>query len=384
MRRVLVVDDEQRLLDGLAVSLRRYRARWALTFACGGKVALEILAAEPPFEVVVTDCRMPGVDGEAVLREVQKRHPDTVRLMLSGESEEDQVLRVANVVHQFLAKPCDSSVLFDTVERTCVLRDLVAAPEVRALITQAGRLPALPDTYARLSEVLARPNASVADVARLIERDPALSAKLLQLVNSAFFGLPQRVSRILPAASFLGLETIRAVTLSLEVLGAFANEAPPELVSRLSSTDGLRAAAIARSLAPRGPVADVAFTACMLRDVGQLLLATRLAPTWLPVYREAGTHGKALVELERARLKCDHGQLGAYLLSLWGLPPELVYSVATHHGPVSSLDGPLTAPQCVYLASAVVDGDAAVEDIEAAGLTDPFERARHVEFKEAP
>ncbi|MBE2254543.1 MAG: HDOD domain-containing protein [Myxococcus sp.] len=373
MRRVLFVDDEQSLLDGLANSLRRFRSQWQMSFACGGRAGLERLAAEP-FDAVVSDFRMPGIDGEALLRAVQAHHPDTVRIILSGENDDGRSLRLLDLAHQFLAKPWESKLLFEAVERACARRAALASPAVRALVTQVGAIPALPATNRRLVELLARPDASMPEVAAVIETDPALTAKVLQLVNTAFFGVPQRLVRVLPAARSLGVEPLRALTSSA---GAFDEAGGNHLVEHLTSTRPAHAAAIARALAPPGPIADLACAACLLRDVGQWLLAARHGEAWLPLVRARQGSAERLESTEASALGCDHAQVGAYLLALWGLPQELVAAVASHHGPVAPFDGALTAEQCVFLATAVVDG--APEDaIERAGLGGQLERAREL------
>ncbi|MEW5738639.1 MAG: response regulator [Myxococcota bacterium] len=384
MRRIIFVDDEQRVLDGLASSLRRYRKQWDMTFVCGGRAALDRLAVDTPFDVIVSDARMPDLDGESLLRETQQRFPDMARLVLSGQTDEGATRRLMDVAHQFLAKPCDSAVLFEAVERACALREMLGNTRLRALVTQAGRLPAPPTTYTQLTALLERPDVGVADVAKAIERNPSLAAKLLQVVNSAFFGLAQKMTRVQAAATYLGLETVRILTLSVEVAASLEVDVPTALQERVLGEQNLVVARVARALAGKGPLAEVAFTAALLKDVGVLLLATREREAWVPLVREAGEDAARLVAAERERFGCDHAQVGAYLLSLWGLPAGVVQAVASHHGPVQPVQGEVTAAHCVYVSTLAIEGAAVPSELAGAGLEPLLERARSLAREALP
>lgn len=382
MRRVLFVDDDQNLLQGLGNSLRRYRKQWDMTFICGGRAALDALAAGPGFDVVVSDARMPDVDGEALLTEVQRRYADTVRFILSGQTDEGSAMRLMHVAHQFIAKPCESATLYETIEHACARRELLENQALRALVTQVGGLPALPVTFSRLSALLNDPDCGVADVAAVLEKDPALSAEVLHAVNSAFFGLPRKMTRVLAAASFLGLETIRALVLSAELVQTFTRAGVCErLVNEVFSERMLSTAQLARRLARAhggDGDADTAFTACLLMDVGQLIFAERRGAEWLPLFHEAAGEGARLAALEQARLGCDHGQASAYLLSLWGLPSDVVSAVAGHHeAPAPDAPGWRRA---VYVAVACVEAADRAQVKPVPGLEPLYEAA----WKELP
>jgi HD-like signal output (HDOD) protein/ActR/RegA family two-component response regulator len=359
-RRILFVDDEQRVLDGLGNSLRRFRKQWDMTFVCGGPAALRTLESTAPFDVVVSDARMPELDGEALLAEVQRRWPDTARVILSGQTDEAAARRLLHIAHQFIAKPCESSRLFEVLERLCVMRDLLTNHDLRSFVTGARRLPTLPTTFSRLTTLLANPLAGTDDAARLIAQDASLTAKVLQVVNSAFFGLPQKMTQVGPAASYLGLETLRTVVLAAEVGDDFVRcRVPLALVESVLSGRNLEAAKIVKAIAPRGAATDAAIAACILADIGQLAFMARDAEAWKPVRAEAGLDGARLAELEQAKLGCDHSKVAAYLLALWGLPVEVVDAVQHHHARPEPPAGTALSPrQLVYVAYRTVEGTA--------------------------
>src|SRR5262249_35044517 len=142
-----------------------------------------------PVDIVISDMRMPGLDGASLLAKIKEDYPATARLILSGHAERDAILRALPVAHQFLSKPCDATVLRTAIERTCDLHRLLEDEAIRQVVGRLDRLPSVPQTYVELTEAASRPGASTSDFATIIERDPAMSAKVLQLVNSAYFGV---------------------------------------------------------------------------------------------------------------------------------------------------------------------------------------------------
>ncbi|HEX5229023.1 MAG TPA: response regulator, partial [Bryobacteraceae bacterium] len=183
MKRVLFVDDEPKILEGLQRMLRPCRNQWEMAFATSGKEALRILAADT-YDVIVTDMRMPEMDGAQLLRLVREQHPGIVRIVLSGQFEAEAAMRVVQAAHQFLTKPCDAAKLQAVIERSCKGDEMVFDAATRAVIAALGELPPLPSTYAALVDALNDPQASLDRVGVIIEHDVAVAAKVLQLVNS--------------------------------------------------------------------------------------------------------------------------------------------------------------------------------------------------------
>jgi putative nucleotidyltransferase with HDIG domain len=358
-RRILFVDDEQSILDGLRNRLRRKRDEWEMHFALGGKEALlELL--EQPFDVIVTDMRMPGMDGATLLREVQSFYPDIVRIVLSGHAEFEAALRAVPVAHQFLAKPCDPGVLENVVERACQLQKLVNDAAVRAIVGKVSGLPVMPQLYSKLQGMLADDRCAMADIADVIKQDAGMCAKILQLVNSAFFRLSRPLSRIEDAIGYLGLEAVHRVVLAGELFdekrGSFGTAR--ELQSL--RTHSLVTATIASQLLPVKKQQEDTFVAALLHDIGKLLIAVHL-----PEYHKAATEcaksrGIEPYAAEMALSGVSHAEVGAYLLGIWGLPYFIVEAVANHHEPGRVDEGTFGVLGAVHvgdvMAHALVDG----------------------------
>ncbi|MBI6546351.1 MAG: HDOD domain-containing protein [Cyanobacteria bacterium NC_groundwater_1444_Ag_S-0.65um_54_12] len=332
MKRILFVDDEARVLEGLQNMLRRHRREWEMVFALGGAEAL-VQLERSAFDVVVTDMRMPGVDGAAVLTYVQTKYPETVRIVLSGYSELDATLRAVPLSHQFLAKPCDAETLRNVIERACKLQELIDDETVRRMIGQISKLPSLPRIYLALTKLLCDPETTVKEVAKLLEKDMGMCAKVLQLVNSAFFGLAKRTTSIEEAVVYLGFNMIKNLVLSIEVFrtARFVRFADFSILAL--QRHATFAANIARKLMKDRRQAEDAFMAAMLHDVGKLILATELPNYFESVLQKRQELPEPMHLIEEKLSGVSHAEVGAYLLGIWGLPYAIVEAVAHHHHP---------------------------------------------------
>ncbi len=336
MTRVLFVDDNPLVLQGLQRMLRPLRGEWEMTFVESGAVALALMA-QRPFDVVVSDMRMPAMNGAQLLNEVMRRYPQTIRLILSGHADQDLILKCVGSTHQYLAKPCDADALKATVQRAAALGVSLRNEAVKRLVTQMDRLPSLPTLYLELLERLQRPETTAEELARVIERDPGMAAQVLKLANSAYFGRSRPVADPFEAVIFLGLDTLKSLVLCLH---AFSQYEGLELVGlSLDQLWGhsLEVAANARRLvwareAPR-KMADEAFAAGLLHDVGKLVLASNCRPQYQEVERQVAEGRGDALAAETAVFGCTHADVGGYLLGLWGLPVPVVEAIALHHEP---------------------------------------------------
>jgi putative nucleotidyltransferase with HDIG domain len=369
MRRVLFVDDETQVLDSLRDALRPRRHEWEMSFAASGDDALDRLEREV-YDVIVSDMRMHGMDGATLLGHVERWQPEAVRIVLSGSAERDVVARAAAVAHRFLAKPCDVDELARVVERSCALRSLPAS---------ATRLPAAPRLHAELTALLRDGGATPVDAAAIIERDIAMSAQVLALVNSAWFGLRRQVADVRSAAVYLGLTTLRGLVLSAH---AFEGLAP---AGRIEGFDleavqhrSVCVAQVARRLLPYGEDRDDAFTAALLHDVGLLALAADEGDYLACVLARARAERRPVVEIELEERGVTHAELGAHLLAQWGLPDSIVEAVAYHHRPSALHQPRLDAVAAVAIACGLVDGRVDGDYTASLGVTDRLDDWRAI------
>jgi HD-like signal output (HDOD) protein len=336
-KRILFVDDEPMLLSGLERSLHGMRKEWEMEFVGSGRQALEALA-RAPFDVVVSDMRMPEMDGAQLLEQVKIKYPRTMRFVLSGQSDRETILRSIGPTHQYISKPCDLEELKLKVAQAFSLREVLENPTLKEIVSRMTTVPSLPSLYVSLTEALGRSDTTVAKIAGIIKQDMGMTSKILQLVNSAFFALPCHISSTNQAVNLLGIDNIRAVVLSVHVFSELENDANANLAALWPHSLGTAvfARAIARAERSAQRLEDDTFAAGLLHDIGRLVLGCACSAEYAQVLRKLGEEKSNLAEAELETFGCTHAEVGAYLLGLWGLPESVVQAVAWHHTPVRS------------------------------------------------
>ena len=323
MKSLLFVDDEPRVLLGLERQLRGLRAEWDMKFVSGGAEALAFLESTT-VDVIVTDMLMPGMDGAQLLTEVRSRHPKTVRLVLSGHSSRESVLWLVGPAHQCLSKPCNPEELRAALVRAFALRDLLSSDQLRQLASRIRSLPTLPDLYTRLAEELRKDEPCIGTVSAIISKDVGMTAKILQLVNSAFFGLPQPAATLSEAVTYLGLSTIQSLVLSLKLFSQFDPWAVQsfsiESLEEHSWLVGVLAQRIAQRERCDPKVSDHCFLAGMLHDVGHLILAAGLPGPYHHVLHHAETSGQPVSDGNEPSLGPPTPSWGRICLGCGGCP----------------------------------------------------------------
>ncbi len=355
-KRILFVDDESSVLTLLQAVCRRIGPEWEVGFADAAPKALQMMA-EKPFDVIVSDMRMPDMNGVELLQEVMERHPQTARIILSGYADQQMVLRSLGATHQYLTKPCDMAVLRSTIQRILALDRFLANDRLRVVVSRIQNLPSLPSLYFKLIKELASPDATTDSVGVLIAQDVSLTAKLLQLVNSAFFGISRPVASAQEAVQILGFSTVKALALSIFVFSRFDPHTMPgfpiENLWRHSMATGLLARRIAATEGGDLATIETAFTAGILHDIGKLLLAFGLPHLYRTAADKAASEHIPQFEAELAVIGASHAETGAFLLGLWGLPSSLVEAVAWHHQPRLREPREFSALAAVHIANFV-------------------------------
>jgi HD-like signal output (HDOD) protein/CheY-like chemotaxis protein len=336
MKTLLFVDDDPNVLQGLQRQLRPMRQEWNMNFAGGGAAALAFMAMHP-VDIIISDMMMPGMDGSQLLSEVLKRHPQTVRIILSGHAEREALLRLVGPAHQYLSKPCNADELRLAIVRALALRDLLGNERLKQLATRIKNLPTLPALQGQLTEELRKDSPSTERIGEIIARDIGMTAKILQLVNSAFFGLAQPINNPLDAVIYLGLNTVRSLALSAGIFSQYDQKMcrafSLDVLARHSWTTGVMARGVAQMQHQELRILEQCFLSGLLHDVGQLILASGLPEEYTEVIVRAGRESLPVWQVEREIFGASHADVGAYLLALWGLPNPIIEAVAKHHEP---------------------------------------------------
>src|SRR5437868_4555053 len=351
--RLLFVDDEELVLQGLKRSLHSMRAQWDMTFVGSGASALEALAREP-YDAIITDMRMPGMDGSQLLELVKQKYPEVVRMVLSGQASRESVLRSLGPAHQYVSKPCDPQDLKSRLAQAFVMRDLLTNSSIRGLILGLKSIPSPPALYHEIQSELQSEDVSLKKIADIVSRDAGMTAKILQLANSAFVGARFNVSNPTQAITLIGTEMVRALVLSVHVFSQFKDPSATDCGTLWEH--GIAVSCLAQRIAVSEKcaknVVDECSTAGILHEVGKLVLLAEMLRQYEELLAQTGTPDVNLAE--RERFGCSHAELGAYLMSIWGLPHRLIHAVAFHDRPANSIENCFSALTIIHTADALV------------------------------
>jgi HD-like signal output (HDOD) protein/CheY-like chemotaxis protein len=328
-------------------------------------------------DVVVADMGMEGASGAELLSEVRRVHPEVVRVMMVAEADRSRARRAQGEAHQLVPKPCSQTLLASSVARACALHSLLSDRKLLHLVSRMETLPSIPSLYFEILEEMKSPNSTVESVGGIIAKDIGMTAKVLQMVNSAFFGLSQDITSPGQAATFLGLDTLKSAVLSLHTFSQFDGASLMSVSIADVWEHSLKVANFARAILETERCAkrtiEEGFLAGMMHDSGKLILAANAPERYAAAHELAERDDLDRVELERRLFGASHAALGAYLLGLWGLPSAVVEAVAFHHRPSSWSESALSPLCAVHVANgfAILDLEDP-EDTRIEGLDEVY------------
>jgi HD-like signal output (HDOD) protein/ActR/RegA family two-component response regulator len=336
MKRILFVEDNAVLLQMYALMLDRDGDHWEVATAADAPSALEVME-QSTFDVVVSDMRMPGMSGVELLGEVRKRHPRTSRIIVSGIGDHEEVACSLGATHQFLAKPFTLKTLKATLARIRGLDAYLKDEKLKALVGQLDSLPSFPSLYLEVMKQLDSQNSSIGDIAKIVAKDPGMTAKMLQVANSAAMGLAHKIHDPFEAVQQLGMNTVRSLALSAHVFSCYERTSLKGFsINELwghSIKTGMIARMIMRLEQAEAADSEDACTAGMLHDIGKLMLASSRPKEFQRALTLAVERNVPMHEAELEIFGATHAGVAAYLLGLWGLPAPIVEAVAFHHTP---------------------------------------------------
>lgn len=355
-KRLLFVDDEPMVLNGLRRALHAMHNEWEMEFVSSPAAALESLD-KASFDAIITDMRMPQMDGAQLLELVKQSHGDVVRVVLSGQSEKETILRSIAPAHQFLSKPCDIRELKTRLAQAFAMRDHLQNPALASIVAHMRSIPSLPSLYRELTAALESENTSIGQIEEIISKDVGMAAKILQLANSAFISARGHVSSLREAVCLIGAETVRSLTLSIHVFSQFDRNSStahylPSLWDHSVSVARL-AQKIAVAETRNKAAGEESFTSGLLHDLGKIVLMAEMPQEYKHVVERMDLKTQGIRDLEIEFAGCPHEEIGACLMSTWGLPKTIVDAVEFHHRPLESGQSAFTALTAVHCADAI-------------------------------
>ncbi|WP_320008994.1 response regulator [Maridesulfovibrio sp.] len=332
--RIIFVDDEPNVLGSIRRMLRFKQKEWEFAFAESGAEALALFA-ERPFDVIVSDIRMPGMDGSELLQRIKQDYHKTIRIALSAQVGLDEVVHSIRSVHQYIAKPCDAKELVAKIDGALKSRDILNDHAMQELVAEIETLPVLPHVFKSVENELNSSEPSIHKIAELISLDVGLVAKIIKLVNSPYFGLPSQVESIFQAITMLGLDTIRALIVGTHLFSMYDATALPDFSLSMLWEHSFRVSNLARSIAEyegldRLQIVQARMTG-LLHDVGKLVLANSFPKRYRNVLEIVTSENIPVYKGELEVFGTTHAQIGAYLMGLWGMSGDVVYGIGYHH-----------------------------------------------------
>ncbi|MBN2703762.1 MAG: HDOD domain-containing protein [Pontiellaceae bacterium] len=338
MKRILLIKPSRNMFDALKMGFRSVDSSCDVLYAATAEEALSI-NAEHRCDLVATSNELDGeMSGLELLAELKATSPETIRFFIIDESEEKSMRGgLVDVPQQVLTYPVNLKNFVQQAERAFALRSVIRNPQILKLLGRADSLPPLPRVFHRISEKMNDPNASLYDIAAIVEEDIVLSSKVLKLANSSLFNLRMPVGTVSQAVSFLGSRTVGSLVFSQGLGETFSGGHEMnyflEELNRHSLECATMLTHILTSWNSDQKLIDKAFFCGIAHDLGKLVLAKYAPQEWLQIMQAIEAGDRTDVEIEREVVGITHAEIAAYLLAVWGFPNDQVIAVAFHHNP---------------------------------------------------
>jgi putative nucleotidyltransferase with HDIG domain len=355
-KNILLVDEDVLVLKALKRSLRQFNDQWTVSHAQFPKEALERLD-QSSIDVLITEVRLTTADGELFLRSFLKKHPRAARIILTGYTSGEAIFKYAGLAHQLLAKPWSDQTLIETIQRADLISRMLSNERLKKTLNLIENFPSIPAVYLELSEKLKTGEPSLQEVGEIIIRDPSLIIKLLQIVNSPFYGLPMPVTDPQKAVALLGLDIIKGFVLTSGLFNQYENRKIANFHIDALWQHSLKTANIVRQIAKKEhlgkEISEASFIASLLHDVGKIIIASNFPNEFKEICSRATSEGLPIWHMEQQVLGASHAEIGAYLLGLWGLPLEVIMAVQEHHQPILNGHSGIDQTALVHIANAI-------------------------------
>lgn len=360
-KNILFVDDNNNVISGLQRLLRPYREQWQLFFAHSGAQALDIMQ-QNPIDLIVSDMMMPEMRGDELLKKVAELYPSTVRMILSGYANDETLKNALAVAHQYLSKPCSADVLREAISQVFKVQVCASNPQLIEVLGDINQLPSLPKIYHELNSAIANEDSNSNEIAQIFARDMVLSAKLLQLINSPYFGLNRTISSLSEAINLIGVKKLNLLVVSVHARTAFPVANPEiEHLMEFIWSDAARVSELARLIAIAenqvGDRPDQAYLAGLLHNLGLLIFASRSTQKIKQLFALLESTSASVTTLESEIFGFSRSEAAAYVLNLWKIPPGIIEAILLQYTPNQSDYDGMTALTAVHVAACLMQPD---------------------------
>ncbi|MEM9160515.1 MAG: HDOD domain-containing protein, partial [Verrucomicrobiota bacterium] len=354
--RILIIDDELDYIEGYKAVLARKSDQWVIEYSNNPQQSLQSALQSPP-DILIADYEMPQLNGIELLKAVEQKRPQVERFIVADPEEKDILDAGIGSSFHFLPKPCSGDFLISEIQRALAIESWLGNKRTKEIVGKMGEFPSLPPMYLKVMNALNSKNASAANIGKAIASDLAISAKIMQVVNSSYFGLDAKVSDITHAVSILGIDTVKNLVLAIQVFGKLGKSK-----DQLALTDQLWHHSMSVATAAKRimqyetgdrKLAEEAYTAGLFHDIGKLVMINAVSDEFESARKLARKKGIPLWQAESETIGCTHADTGAYLLGRWGMPVNVVEAASLHHEPVNTFGSTFSHLAAVHAANAL-------------------------------
>ena len=351
---IFFIDDEEDMLLSLKRMLKSKKDSWNMKFLKNPQKALELMKDQPA-DIIITDYQMDEMNGLDLLKEVKKRYPQTGRIVLSGETDQEIIMKTISIAHQYISKPANPVKLKELIARTSAMQNILKDKGLRKNISKMDSLPSIPSIYRKILKELNAPISSTKKIGEIISKDPSMTSKIIQVVNSGFFYLQTTVSKAEDAVVLLGVDTVRALVLHLEIFSKMKLHSSLKNFQKHLHSHAVETATLSKQLIESesifGSKADEAFMAGLLHDSGKLVLAANFPKKYKKVIKNVAKNNSSFSVEEKEILGISHEIAGAFLMGSWGLPLGIIEGILYHHTPSESDEDKFGIISSVHIAN---------------------------------
>lgn len=330
---ILIIDEDNAQLELLQKQLTPLQKRWDLHFASTAQEARDQLLIRP-FDIVATELHLEGFEEGELLKEIKHRQPGAIRFLTSADVTSENFLKYINFAHQFITKPYAPSELLGKIKTSLRLKNIFLNERAAKAVASIDELPTLPSLYIKLENELRKEDVFMSDIGRIIGEDVSMTAGILKIVNSPFFGLFSKITNPEQAVALLGLDAVKGIVLGTFLFNTKAAEGIDFSIEELGEHCryvGLLARAIVKAEGADAELAESTFLGGFLHDLGKLLLATSYSAEYQMILSVVRDSNIPIQEAEKDILGFTHAEVGAYLLALWGFSEDVVEAIYCHH-----------------------------------------------------
>ncbi|NDV22569.1 response regulator [Desulfovibrio sp. JC022] len=334
-KNILFIDEDKAQLEMLDKQLSAMKKRWQVNYASNKDEVMTLLRTKP-FDIIAMELQVDGFEGDELLEEIRTRQPGSIRFIISESVNSENCLKFVKYAHQFITKPYQKSELIGKIKKSLRLKHIFLNERAAKGIASIEELPTMPELFMELERELSKDDVLISSIGKMIGEDMSMTAGLLKLVNSPFFGLYSKVTNPEQAVTLLGLDNLKGLVLGIHLFNSAGSNKIDFSIEKLGEHcqyTALMARAIIKAEGGSNELAEHTFLAGFLHDIGKLVLSTSYAEeygTILSIVRDANI---PVQEAEKDILGFTHAEVGAYLLAIWGFDEDIIEAIYCHHEP---------------------------------------------------